>query len=119
MCIIVKCVISRRSRPDVFCKKGVLRNFAKFIGKHLCQRLFFNKVAGFRPATLLKTRLWHRFFPVNFVKFLRTPFLTEHLRWLLLNIVESEKISFKFFFNNFECCELFQVGILAEYYCIP
>ena len=25
----------RSSRPDVFCKKGVLRNFAKFTGKHL------------------------------------------------------------------------------------
>ena len=30
----------------MFCKKGVLRNFKKFTGKHLCQRLFFNKVAG-------------------------------------------------------------------------
>ena len=29
-----------RSRPKVFYKKGVLRNFAKFTGKHLCQRLF-------------------------------------------------------------------------------
>ena len=38
------------------------------------------------PATLLKKRLWHRCFPVNFAKFLRTPFLTEHLRWLLLFI---------------------------------
>ena len=27
----------RSSRLDVFCKKGVLRNFANFIGKHLCQ----------------------------------------------------------------------------------
>ena len=36
----------RSSRPDVFCKKGFLRNFAKFIGKHLCQSLYFNKVAG-------------------------------------------------------------------------
>ena len=26
-------------------KKGVLRNFAKFTGKHLCQSVFFNKVA--------------------------------------------------------------------------
>ena len=26
-------------------------------------------------ATLLKRRLWHRCFPVNFMKFLRTPFL--------------------------------------------
>ena len=34
------------SRPEVFCKKGVLRNFAKFTGKSLCQSLSFNKVAG-------------------------------------------------------------------------
>ena len=27
-------------------RKGVLRNFAKFTRKHLCQSLFFNKVAG-------------------------------------------------------------------------
>ena len=36
---------------------------------------FFNKVAGLRPVTLLKKRLWQRCFPVNFVKFLRTPLL--------------------------------------------
>ena len=28
-----------------------------------------------RPTVLLKKRLWHRCFPVNFAKFLRTPFL--------------------------------------------
>ena len=75
--------LNRSSRKEVFCKKGVLRNFAKFTGKHLYQSLFFNKVAG-KPATLLKKRFWHRCFPVNFAKFLRTPFLTEQLRWLLL-----------------------------------
>ena len=37
------------SLPEVFCKKGVLRSFAKFEGKHLCQGLFFEKVAGLRP----------------------------------------------------------------------
>ena len=42
-------------------KKGVLGNFAKFTGKHLCQRLFFNKVAGLRPATLLEKSLCHRY----------------------------------------------------------
>ena len=47
-------------------KKGVLRNFAKFTGKHLRQSLFLNKVAAMRPVTLLKKRLWHRFFYVNF-----------------------------------------------------
>ena len=35
-------------------RKGVLWNLAKFSGKHLCQSLFFNKVAGLRPATLQK-----------------------------------------------------------------
>ena len=44
----------QKQPPDVFCKKGVLRNLAKFKGKHLCQRLFFYKVAGLRPETLLK-----------------------------------------------------------------
>ena len=34
-----------------------------------------------------------RCFPVNFVKFLRTPFFTEHLRWLLLNHVVQKQIS--------------------------
>ena len=51
---------------------------AKFIGKHLCQSLLFNKIAGSRPATLLKRRLWRMCFPVNFAKFLTTLFLTEH-----------------------------------------
>ena len=32
----------------------VLKNFAKFTGKQLCWGLFFNKVEGLRPATLLK-----------------------------------------------------------------
>ena len=65
-----KCIkyllIFRSGRPDVFYKKGVLRNFVKFIGKHLCQSLYFNKVAC---LTLLKYRLWHKYFPVTFPKF--------------------------------------------------
>ena len=40
-------------------KKRVFRKFAKFTGKNLCNSLFF------RPATLLKKRLWHSRFPVK------------------------------------------------------
>ena len=65
---------TRSSHQRCSVRKGVLRYFAKFTGKHLCQGLFFNKVAGLRPATLLKKRLWHRCFPMNFAKFPRTPF---------------------------------------------
>ena len=50
-------------------KKVVFRNFTKFTGKHLCQSLFFNKVAGLR----------HRCFPVNFVKFAIISFYSKLL----------------------------------------
>ena len=56
---------ARSSRSELFYKKGVLK-------------------IGLRAATLLKKRLWHRCFPVNFAKFLRTPF-SEHFWWLVLN----------------------------------
>ena len=45
------------SRLEAFCEKGVPKNFTKVAGKHLCQNLFFNKVRGLKPATLLKKRL--------------------------------------------------------------
>ena len=64
----------QKQPPEVFYKKCILKNLEKFTGKHLYQSLFFNKVASLGPATLLKKRLWHRCFPVNFSKFLRTLF---------------------------------------------
>ena len=36
--------VNRSGRPEVFCEKAVLRNFAKFTGKHLCQSLFSIKL---------------------------------------------------------------------------
>ena len=70
----------RSSRREVFRKIGVLKNFEKFTGKHLCQR----------PATLLKKRLWHRCFPVDCTKFLRTPFFIEHLWGLFLKLTKNK-----------------------------
>ena len=39
---------------ELLCKKDVLRNFANFIGKHLCRSLFLIGLQAFRPAALLK-----------------------------------------------------------------
>ena len=75
---------SRISPLEVFYRKGVLRNFAKFTGKHLWHSLLFKKVAGLSPATLLKKRLWHICFPVNFAKKFKNTFCYKHLLWLLL-----------------------------------
>ena len=60
---------------EVFYKKGVLKNSAKFTRKHLCHSLPYNEVAGPRPATLLIRKLWCWCLTVNFAKFLRTPAL--------------------------------------------
>ena len=55
----------RSSHRRCSLRKVVLRYFAKFTRKYLCQSVFFNKVAG-------------------------RPFLKEHLRWLLLIIHADE-----------------------------
>ena len=60
-------------------KQGVFKNFAKSTGKHLCQSLFSNEVAGLRSATVLKKRLWHRCFPVNLRNFVENLF-SQNLR---------------------------------------
>ena len=77
-------------------KKGVLRNSTKFTGKHLCQSLFFNKVAGLSPATLLKMRLWHWCFPLNFVKISNNTFFqnTSGRRLLDTLLVKAFSIAY-------------------------
>ena len=89
--------VFRNSHRRCSVTKDVLRNFAKFTEKCLCQSLFFNKVAGLRsailskkrlrPVTLLKKRLCRRYFPVNFAKFLRKPFLQNISGRLLQHLV--------------------------------
>ena len=85
--------------------KGVLRNFAKFTWKSLCQSLFLKKVKGLRPAIFLKKRLWHRCFPVNFAKFLSTPLDISGRPLLMFQIRKPAGSSQMFFklgvFKNF------------------
>ena len=79
----------RSSRPEVFCKEGVLRDFAKFTGKHLRKGLSFNKVADLRPEAcnfIIKEALAQVLFCEFFCEFLRTPFFIEYPWWLLLYI---------------------------------
>ena len=64
---------------EVSNKKAVLKTSQNSQENSCVGVSFFNKVADLRPATLFKKTLQHRCFPVNFLKFLRTPFFTEHL----------------------------------------
>ena len=65
----------RKQPPEGFCKKGVLKKFNKIHQKTPVSESLFNRFLGLRPAILLKKRLQHRCFHVNFVKFLGAPFL--------------------------------------------
>ena len=48
--------------------------------------------------------LWHRYFPVNFAKFLRTPFFIEYLRQLLLKTSHKNPSLIDFLFVNYILC---------------
>ena len=69
----------RNSSPEVLCKKGVLKDFLKFTGKHLCLTLFFNKVAGLivynfvEKETLAQVFSWEFYEISKNTFFYRTP----------------------------------------------
>ena len=68
------------------CKKSHFKNihflFLLLSRQNFLRFLIFFKVS----AKILKKRLWHRCFPVNFAKFLRTLFLRNTSRRLLLDM---------------------------------
>ena len=68
--IEVNCFRSSHRRCSV---KKVFLKISQNSQENTCDRVSF----------LIKLQVCHRCFPVNFVKFLRTHFFTEHLRWLL------------------------------------
>ena len=82
-------IVFRSSHREVNCKKGILKNFAKFTGKHLCWSLF-NKVIGLRPeaCNVIKKETPTLVFPCGFYKIFKNTFFIEHLRCLLQSFIE-------------------------------
>ena len=66
-------IILQKHPPEVFCKKGVLKNFSTFTGKHLFLSLF----AGLQVLNFIKKRHQHLCFPMNIAKRLKTPILNN------------------------------------------
>ena len=66
--------------PEVFYKKGAVKNFIKFAEKHLFQSLFFNKVASLRPSTLLKKEALAQVFSCEFCEIFKKIFFAKHLQ---------------------------------------
>ena len=66
--------------------KSEINSLRQILISNSCEIIVFCET----HLTLLKRRLWHSCFPVNFVKFLGTSFIKEHLWWLLLKIGNEE-----------------------------
>ena len=62
-----------------FIKTDILKNFAKFTGKHPCQSLFFNKMA---PPQV---------FSCEFSEIFKNTLFTEHLRATACDYIFIEK----------------------------
>ena len=90
-------------------KRGALKNFAIFTGKHLWKNLFL----------ILKKTPTQKF-PVNIAKFLGTPILKnickEHLvlLWIRVNPFQSN-VPFHMETNNLICCANQMTGFHMEY----
>ena len=79
--------IFRSHHQRCYIKIGVLKNFAKFTGKHCARVSFLIKSCSPQACNFIEKRLWHMCFPVNFEKFLRTPFLQNTSGRMLLYFV--------------------------------
>ena len=98
----------RSSRPDVFCKKGALRNFAKFSRKHLCQSLFFNKVIGL-VCNFIKKETLAQVFSCEFYGISKNTFLNRAtlvaasvcIRLIVLTLLQILKVIYLRTFTNF------------------
>ena len=78
----IACLPCRTSQQKYYLKKGALKNFVKFAGKHLCQALFLNKVAGLRldASNFIKKETLAQVFSCEFCEIFKNTYFTEHLR---------------------------------------
>ena len=95
-------------------RKIILPSFRTFVQRFSIKtdvRKHFRSSCPVRPrlATLLKMKFWHRCFPVNFVKFLRIPYFTEHLWWLLLTFCKI--------YSKYRCWSLFLIKVFFCKFC--
>ena len=79
------------SRSQMFFKIDVLKNFTNFTWKHL------------QAYNFIKKRLRRRCFPSKVSKFLKEPFVTEHLWWLVTAYIEIKQLRWSFSVKIVKC----------------
>ena len=72
-------LIAGSSHPELFCRKGVLKNFEKFTRKQLCWNFFLIKLQTCSPATLLKSNSSTGAFE-RILRIFKSTYFVEHQR---------------------------------------
>ena len=100
----------KKQPPEVFYKKGVLKNFAKFTRKHQYQSLFLRKLQAL-ACNFIEKEILPQMFSYIFCKIFKDTFSTEHLRATvsagfsiitkMRRFVQLYFIFHKFFLTNF------------------
>ena len=107
MCWVIKKLVKtacknifRSSRPELFFRKKLLWNISKNSSKKktLVLNWLFNEITGIQFAILLKGRLWHRHFAVNY-------------RPEVWNLISKETLTQVFFW---EFCDVFKNAFLKN-----
>ena len=78
---------------EMFLKKDIFKNFAKFTKKHRCPSLFFDKVAGLAYNFVEKETLAQEF-SSEFCKYFKNIYFAEIYERLLLTIKKLTKKNF-------------------------
>ena len=101
--VVQKLVKTKSSHRQCSLRKGFLRNFAEFTGKHLCQCLYFNKVAGL-ACNLVKIETLAQVFSCEFSKVSKYSFFIEYV-WGTASIKHTQDgyILFVFFYFQVSC----------------
>ena len=85
----LKDFVFRSSHQKFSVKTDVLKNFANFTGKHMCQSLF---IVSLKACNFIKKKLQHKCFPIIIANLLRAPILKNICKQLLLCILWIFKI---------------------------
>ena len=86
--VVQKLVKTRSSHQSCSLRKGVPRNFRKFTGKHLCQSLYFSKVAGL-VCNFINIETLAQVFSCEFSKISKNIFFTEYV-WATASIKHTQ-----------------------------
>ena len=95
-------------------RKGVLRNFTTFTGKHLCQSLFFNKVACLWPlaCNFIEKETLAQIFSCECCEISKNTFFTEHL-WTTVSESRKESVKLTYLMQLFySYCSIFGYSFL-------